>query len=914
MGLSARLTVWVVALIVLTVAATGALTYHNVSTVEVPRALDRLDIHARLLASDLEASVSELRGGVLAIPTAAAVAIEGIRKATRGGGVDPFGVTTLAQWRGALGERFAAQLAANPAYRRIRLIGAIDGGREIVRTDRMGPENGIRIASQAELQQRGDRDYFQRAMRLRANEVDISPVELGREYGVIDTPHVPVVRASTPVVGPDGRPFGIVVMDVDLRGPFARVRDSARPGGAVYIVNSNGDYLVHPDPAREFGFQLGAPSRLQDDFPNLGGMLAGGKAAAQVVEERGGAEFGAAVAGVRLAQGPQLFVVEAVPYADLATTLITVRNSTVAAVLVAAIGAVLLAIVLARSLTRPLTQMTAAIDSFGRGEPLSLPTRSSGEIGVLARAFDRMAAEVREKTASLETEIVERRRLFARSLDLILIVDHKGFVIDISPSAEAILGYRPEEIIGSKGTALLDPGDLERAREEMRAVRQGRATRNFDCRYLHRDGRIVPLTLSGAWLELEQRYFFIGRDMTERIALEQQLRQSQKLDAIGHLTGGVAHDFNNILTVITGTIEILADAVAHSPQLASIARMIDEAAGRGADLVRQLLAFARKQPLQPQSTDVNRLVLDTAKLLRPTLGESVEIEIMLEEDAWPAMIDPSQLGSALINLAVNARDAMPGGGKLILETGNMMLDASVATIHAEKVPPQPYVMIAVTDTGVGIPAVIRDRVFEPFFTTKDVGQGTGLGLSMVYGFVKQSGGHIKIDSKEGHGTTFKLYLPRSSESVAPIERPVTAAEGGEETILVVEDDALVRRYVVAQLESLRYEVLAAASGREALDMVAAGRAFDLLFTDVILGRGHNGPALADEIQRLRPGVKVLYTSGYTKNEMATDGGRIDPAVALIHKPYRKIELARKIRAVLGTASSSATQDVLRRLR
>jgi PAS domain S-box-containing protein len=914
MGLSARLTVWVVALIVLTVAATGALTYHNVSTVEVPRALDRLDIHARLLASDLEASVSELRGGVLAIPTAAAVAIEGIRKATRGGGVDPFGVTTLAQWRGALGERFAAQLAANPAYRRIRLIGAIDGGREIVRTDRMGPENAIRIASQAELQQRGDRDYFQRAMRLRADEVDISPVELGREYGVIDTPHVPVVRASTPVVGPDGRPFGIVVMDVDLRGPFARVRDSARPGGAVYIVNSNGDYLVHPDPAREFGFQLGAPSRLQDDFPNLGGMLAGGKAAAQVVEERGGAEFGAAVAGVRLAQGPQLFVVEAVPYADLATTLITLRNSTVAAVLVAAIGAVLLAIVLARSLTRPLTQMTAAIDSFGRGEPLSLPTRSSGEIGVLARAFDRMAAEVREKTASLETEIVERRRLFARSLDLILIVDHKGFVIDISPSAEAILGYRPEEIIGSKGAALLDPGDLERAREEMRAVRQGRATRNFDCRYLHRDGRIVPLTLSGAWLELEQRYFFIGRDMTERIALEQQLRQSQKLDAIGHLTGGVAHDFNNILTVITGTIEILADAVAHSPQLASIARMIDEAAGRGADLVRQLLAFARKQPLQPQSTDVNRLVLDTAKLLRPTLGESVEIEIMLEEDAWPAMIDPSQLGSALINLAVNARDAMPGGGKLILETGNMMLDASVATIHAEKVPPQPYVMIAVTDTGVGIPAVIRDRVFEPFFTTKDVGQGTGLGLSMVYGFVKQSGGHIKIDSKEGHGTTFKLYLPRSSESVAPIERPVTAAEGGEETILVVEDDALVRRYVVAQLESLRYEVLAAASGREALDMVAAGRAFDLLFTDVILGRGHNGPALADEIQRLRPGVKVLYTSGYTKNEMATDGGRIDPGVALIHKPYRKIELARKIRAVLGTASSSATQDVLRRLR
>ena len=702
MGLSARLTAGMVALIVLTVAATGALTYYNVSIVEVPRALDRLDIHARLLASDLQASLGGLRGDVLAIPRAAAVAVEGVRRATRGGGIDPFGATTLAQWRSALSQSFAAQLAANPAYRQIRLIGATDGGREIARTDRMGPENAVRVAPEAELQPRGDRDYFRRAMRLHADEVDISPVELDREHGAIDTPHMPVVRASTPVVGPDGRPFGIVVIDLDLRGPFARVRENARPGGTVYIVNSNGDYLVHPDPAREFGFQLGAPSRLQDDFPTLGGMLARGKAAPQMVQEHSGAEFGAALAGARLAEGPQLFVVEAVPYADLATTLTTVRNSTVAAVPVAAIGAVLLAIVLARYLTRRLTQMTAAIESFGRGEPLSLPTRSSGEIGALARAFDRMAGEVREKTVSLETEIVERRRLFASSLDLILIVDREGTVIDISPSAEAILGYRPEEMIGRNGAAFMHPGDLERAREEMRVARQGRATRNFDCRYVHRDDRIVPLTLSGAWLELEQRYFFIGRDMTERIALEQQLRQSQKLDAIGHLTGGVAHDFNNLLTVITGSIEILADAVAHAPQLAAIARMIDDAAWRGADLIQQLLAFARKQPLQPQSTDVNRLVLDTAKLLRPTLGESVEIKMTLEEDAWPAMIDPSQLGTALINLAVNARDAMPGGGRLIIETGNVMLDASFATIHAEEVRPGPYVMIAVTDTGVGI--------------------------------------------------------------------------------------------------------------------------------------------------------------------------------------------------------------------
>ena len=395
MGLSARLTAGMAALIVLTVAATGALTYHNVSIVEVPRALDRLDIHARLLASDLETSVRGSRGDVLGIPTAAAVALEGIRRTTRAGGVDPFGVATLAQWRGALSESFAAQLAANPAYRQIRLIVATDGGREIARTDRMGPENAVRIAPEAELQPKGDRDYFQRAMRLHAGEVDISAVELDREHGADRPRHIcRSLRASTSVVGA-GRalPFGIVVIDIDLRGPFARVRENARPGGAVYIVNSNGDYLVHPDPAREFGFQLGAPSRLQDDFPTLSGMLARGKPAPQVIQEHSGAEFGVALAGARLAEGPQLFVVEAVPYADLATTLTTVRNSTVAAVLLAAIGAVLLAVVLTRSLTRRLTQMTAAIDSFGRGEPLSLPTRSSGEIGALARAFDRMAAE-----------------------------------------------------------------------------------------------------------------------------------------------------------------------------------------------------------------------------------------------------------------------------------------------------------------------------------------------------------------------------------------------------------------------------------------------------------------------------------------------------------------------------------------
>jgi nitrogen-specific signal transduction histidine kinase len=405
------------------------------------------------------------------------------------------------------------------------------------------------------------------------------------------------------------------------------------------------------------------------------------------------------------------------------------------------------------------------------------------------------------------------------------------------------------------------------------------------------------LQWTGVWSEPEQRHFFIGRDMTERMKLEQELRQSQKMDAIGQLTGGVAHDFNNILTVITGTIDILAAGVADRPQLAAITRMIDDAATRGAELTRQLLAFARRQPLQPRATDINALVLESTKLLRPTLGQNIEIEPMLEDDAWRALVDPTQLGLALLNLAVNARDAMPNGGKLTLETGNVVLDESYARANPDA-QAGPYVMIAVSDTGTGIPHELRDKVFEPFFTTKDVGKGTGLGLSMVYGFVKQSGGHVKIYSEVGHGTAVKLYLPRTTEQPDElVSVPTTPPIGGTETILVVEDDALVRDYVVSQLHGLGYTALAAADAKAALAIAQRAADIDLLFTDVIMPGAMNGRELAQELVLRRPGIKILFTSGYTEDAIVHHG-RLDPGVALLNKPYRKTDLARKIREVL----------------
>ncbi|SFO68216.1 PAS domain S-box-containing protein [Bradyrhizobium sp. Ghvi] len=539
------------------------------------------------------------------------------------------------------------------------------------------------------------------------------------------------------------------------------------------------------------------------------------------------------------------------------------------------------------------------------GRPIDLvlnisPLKSaSGEIiGVSKIAHD--ITEEKQSREKLRREIEERQRIFETSQDLILVTDGYGKFIQVSPSVKDILGFNPEDMIGHSATEFIHPDDLEKTRGEMRAARRGAVKRSFEARYYHYDGHEVSLNWMGTWSEPVKRHFFIGRDLTDKQAAEAQLRQVQKMDSIGQLTGGVAHDFNNVLTVITGTIGILSEAVADRPQLAAITKLIDDAAERGAQLTKHLLAFARKQPLQPREIDVNALVLEAAKLLHPTLGEQITILPQLTEDAWPALIDPGQLSTAILNLALNARDAMPDGGTLVLETRNIFLDDGYASMNPDVVAGN-YVMIAVSDTGSGIPAELLERVFDPFFTTKEVGKGTGLGLSMVFGFVKQSGGHIKIYSEEGHGTSVKIYLPRSTgvqetEYEALQNVPIT---GGDEKILIVEDDALVRQYVVTQIKSLGYAALEAANAAEALVIIDADKDIDLLFTDVIMPGNMNGRQLADEAARRRPDLKTLFTSGYTENAIVHHG-RLDSGVLLLAKPYRKSELAKMLRMALSS--------------
>lgn len=394
-------------------------------------------------------------------------------------------------------------------------------------------------------------------------------------------------------------------------------------------------------------------------------------------------------------------------------------------------------------------------------------------------------------------------------------------------------------------------------------------------------------------------YYIFATDVTERRLAEGQLRQAQKMEAVGQLTGGVAHDFNNLLTVILGNSEILASELPKDSHLRALADMTAAAAQRGADLTHRLLAFARRQMLAPKSIDVNELVAHMDGLIRRTLSEDIEIELVRGAGLWEALADPAELESALLNLCINARDAMTGGGRLTIETANTWLDQNYAEQHTEVRPGQ-YVMIAVSDTGTGISPEDIDRVFEPFFTTKETGKGTGLGLSMVYGFIKQSNGHVKIYSELGQGTTVKMYLPRADKSEAPatVVSQATPSAAGSERILVVEDDDLVRGHTESLLVSLGYKVVSASNAPEALAIIQKAPDFDLLFTDIIMPGGMNGRELAEAARKLKPTLKILFTSGYTENAIVHHG-RLDRGVHLLNKPYRREDLAKKIRAILS---------------
>jgi PAS domain S-box-containing protein len=539
-----------------------------------------------------------------------------------------------------------------------------------------------------------------------------------------------------------------------------------------------------------------------------------------------------------------------------------------------------------------------------------------------ARALERLNKTLEQQVAE---SVADRDRMWRLSTDIMLVADFDANIVAVNPAWRQLLGWDEKRLLGRSFLDFVHPDDRDKTLGEVRVLSEGVRTFKFVNRYQRQDGSYVTLS----WTAVPDERFIhaVGRDITaDREAAEAlrrtelALQQAQKMETIGKLTGGVAHDFNNLLQVISGNLQLLASDVAGSERAER--RLANALAGvsRGAKLASQLLAFGRRQALEPKTIKIGRLIVGMEDMLRRSLGETIEIETVVSAGLWNTCVDPVQVENAILNLAINARDAMDsavdgtthgamyGAGKLTLEVGNAYLDDNYAREHAEVLAGQ-YVMIAVTDTGCGMTPEVLAQAYEPFFSTKPEGKGSGLGLSMVYGFVKQSGGHVKIYSEPGHGTTVKLYLPRTfdKEDVGVIAETAPVF-GGAETILVAEDDEQVRATVVEMLSELGYRVLKANDASSALAIIDSGIPIDLLFTDVVMPGPLRSPELARKARERVPGIAVLFTSGYTENAIV-HGGRLDAGVELLGKPYTREALARKIRHVLSNQSQRTVNVV-----
>jgi PAS domain S-box-containing protein len=537
------------------------------------------------------------------------------------------------------------------------------------------------------------------------------------------------------------------------------------------------------------------------------------------------------------------------------------------------------------------------------------------ETGALQAKLAMATAQLRDQARELERRVRERTREVVRvngrlqafleaSPLAIVMLDPAGVVALWNPAAERTFGYTAAEAIGRLPPYLADAHMADFQARIARAADDAAVSGFYETQRTRKDGAVVDLGVH--WARINEGsgempgVVAVIADTTERKKLESHLRQAQKMEAVGNLAGGMAHDFNNHLGVIILNLDVLKDRLADGAEDAELADEALNAALRGAELIRRLLAFARRQPLQPQRTDINRLIAEIAKLLDRTLGETIKITLDLDPDLWPAVIDPAQLESSLTNLATNARDAMPNGGELTVASGNRYLDEDYAATHTE-VTPGDYAMVEVSDSGDGIPPELLSQVFEPFFTTKAAGSGTGLGLSMVYGFIKQSGGHINIYSEVGIGTTVRLYLPRGdAREAAAAAAPPAVGRGRGETVLAVEDNPGLRRVVVRQLSELGYRVIEAADAGAALAILEE-QPVALLFSDVVLPGGITGYELARLAKARWPGVKIVLTSGFPENRMGDEIAGEN--IKLLGKPYRRQDIARVIGEILGETGS-----------
>jgi PAS domain S-box-containing protein len=526
---------------------------------------------------------------------------------------------------------------------------------------------------------------------------------------------------------------------------------------------------------------------------------------------------------------------------------------------------------------------------------LSGDTSAALELKKLELANEREAlGEARAKTAAILDNMV----------DGVITIDARGKVLSFSPAARNIFGYEAGEVIGNSINMLMPKGESDRHDGYMSQYKTTGKARIIgigrEVHGLRKDGRSFPLHLAIGEINHGDDVIYVGtiHDLTEKNEREEIIRHAQKMQAIGQLTGGIAHDFNNLLASVIIDLELAAERSGLDDETLMLIRDAISSAQRGASLNKGLLAFSRKQHLSPSIIDLRTQLENVLEILRRTLGEHIEIEAHKADDLWLCNADPDQVENAFLNLAINARDAMPEGGKLTIDVYNIRLTDRYAATRIE-VEPGDYVVVALTDNGTGMTEDVLDRAFEPFFTTKPTGKGTGLGLSSIYGFAKQTGGNLTIYSELGEGTTIKLYIPRTLKEGATGDQVIdeTEPEGQGEVVLLVEDDEFLRRAARRSLVALGYSVREAADGPQALEQIADDNQIDVLLTDVVLGSDMDGPSLSREILEQIPGLSVLFMSGYTDRSVVHQG-KLDAGFRLLNKPFTKSELARSMRAAI----------------
>jgi signal transduction histidine kinase len=698
------------------------------------------------------------------------------------------------------------------------------------------------------------------------------------------------IQFALPFNGNDGRMDGVIVASLGLDWLADYIaRKGAAKGAEIAITDRNGTYLArYPNNDRFVGTRMPGGKYLKMDEQGAVDVLTvDGK---ERVE--GYAALGPESGGLVVSFG-----------LDKAQAFAEIRQRTRRGILLIALSTSLVLLLTwlgaKRFIDRPLGQLVEAANRWRHGEySLRVNVRSKSEIARVASAFNTMAGalERREHELSVAKENAEEAAaritpIFESTSDSVIIVDRDWRVSYLNgPALTRIAAGR--DVIGMEISKLLEDKTDDKSLEQLRKVISERRSASFEIRCGH-----TWYAVSAFPSSLGLAVYF--RDITEhkqaleaRRLTEEQLHQSQKMESVGQLTGGVAHDFNNLLTVVSGNLELIEGAT-DSDTVRQFAAAALRATDRGTELIGQLLTFSRRQKLNPKLVNANQLIVDFQGLIRQAVGGGCEVRLRTDERLWPCHVDPALLETALLNLALNGRDAMPDGGVLEIETNNVVFDNEAADHPAGS-----YVRLSVTDTGAGMPPEVRDRVFEPFFTTKEVGKGTGLGLSMVYGFVSQSGGHVTIDSTIGVGTTVSLYLPRATQKPSVELTAIQAAPitGGSERILIVDDNEDLLKMTSAMLTTLGYQVACASNGAKAIEMLERGEQFELLFSDIVMPSGMSGVELAREAKRRNKNIKILLTSGYAGGILEQHGA-VDE-FPIIDKPFRLPELARRMGAIL----------------